>query len=320
VIPQKAISALRTVRERARQAWLRTRFELRWRYGQNAASRRQFRRQRPVLGLVQRRVVHDLCALGIAFARFDELGVDQAEWQRLRRTADEFSRGAQVSEAIRGYAAAASNPRVRFDAYLVKLHPEGPALPLDDPLLRIGLEPAVLDAVNAYLGLWAKLIYTDVWHSIPVDAEAGRRIGSQHWHRDPEDRRMIKIYLYFSDVHAGAGPLEYVRGSASTGSGPYRALWPWRPRGDRYPPDEALERRIPAAERLSCVGAPGTIIFCDTNGFHRGGIATTGVRLVATWTFVTPAAMAMLSPRRFHVPDLDRGQIPQSPAARFAVT
>jgi hypothetical protein len=318
MIRGKFSSALRTVRERTRQAWLRTRFELRWRYGQNAASERRFRRQRPILGTVQKRVVHDLCALGIAFAKFDELGVDQVEWQRLRRTADDFSRGTQVSDAIRDYAAAASDPRVRFDAYLVKLYPEGPSFALDNPLLRIGLEPAVLDAVNSYLGLWAKLIYTDVWHSIPVDV--GRRIGSQHWHRDPEDRKMIKIYLYFSDVHAGAGPLEYVPRSASTGSGPYRALWPWRPRGDRYPPDEALEQRIPAAERLSCVGAPGTIIFCDTNGFHRGGIATTGFRLVATWTFVTPAAMAMLSPRRFSLPDLARDEWPSSAAARFAVT
>lgn len=322
MMPRKVTTALRSVRERARRAWFRARFELRWYWGQNASSKRRYLRQTPSLSQVQRRLVHDLCALGIAFARCDDLGIDQEQFERLRRTAHEFSHGHEVADAIRSYANAATNGGVKSDAYLVKLYPEGPRLAAENPLLQIGLDAPVLDVVNTYLGLWSKLIYTDVWHSIPIDV--GHRIGSQHWHRDPEDRKMIKIYLYFSDVDAGAGPLEYVPGSASTSDGRYRSLWPWRPRGDRYPPDDALEQRIPASERMLATGHPGTIIFCDTNGFHRGGIATTGVRLVATWTYVTPAAMVSMSHRRFTVDDgntralaaLDRGE----EAAKFAVS
>jgi Phytanoyl-CoA dioxygenase (PhyH) len=270
---------------------------------------------------VQRRLVHDLCALGIAFARFDDLGIDPEEWERLSRTAHSFAHSEKVTHAIRDNPAASASPPAA-DAYLVKLLPSKATFASSSPLLHVGLAPAVLDTVNSYLGLWSKLIYADMWHSIPLHEppDAARRIGSQRWHRDPEDRRMVKIYLYFSDVHAGAGALEYVPGSATTGPGRYHTLWPWKPRGARYPTDDDFDRRIPTADRVSCLGPPGTIIFCDTDGFHRGGIATTGVRLVATWTFVTPASIAMVSARRFIVEDLDRERQSLSDAARFAIT
>ncbi len=258
-----------------------------------------------------------MCAIGIAFVRYDELGLDPEEWHRLCRSAHAFGHSEKVARAIESYAADSVNPR-SADAYLVKRYGEDPTFTSDDPLLKVGLAQPVLDTVNSYLGLWSKLIYTDLWHSIPIDV--GRRIGSQRWHRDPEDRRMIKIYLYFSDVHAGAGPMEYVPGSCTTGPGRYRDLWPWRPRGARYPPEETFDQHVAASDRLACVGSPGTLIFCDTDGFHRGGIATTGVRLVATWTFVTPATISMVSQRRFLVEDLNAPQTPLSPAARFAIT
>jgi hypothetical protein len=244
------------------------------------------------------------------------LGIDPDEFERLRSDADAFAHSERVAHAIREYDAAAASPP-SADAYLVKRHPESPTFAPTEPLLQIGLESAVLNTVNSYLGLWSKLIYADLWHSIPRDV--GRRIGSQRWHRDPEDRRMVKIYLYFSDVHAGAGALEYVPGSCTTGPGPYHGLWPWQPRGARYPTDEDFDRRVAPNDRLACLGPPGTIIFCDTDGFHRGGIATTGVRLVATWTFVTPASISMVSHRRFAIDDVERVTARLSAAARYAV-
>jgi hypothetical protein len=155
----------------------------------------------------------------------------------------------------------------------------------------------------------------DVWHSIPIDV--GRRIGSQRWHRDPEDRKIVKIYLYFSNVDQGAGPLEYVPGSGFGGR--YEEFRKWKARGDRYPSDGELERRIPASESVSCVGPAGTAVFCDTSGFHRGGIATTSARIVATWTFCTPAAISATARRRFTV-DYAGRESELSPAARFALT
>ena len=313
-----AANAIKFIRTRAPLWWLRTQYELRWRYGPNASSRRRWRAERGALTQVQRRVVQSLVARGIACVLFQDLTVDCERWNELSADAETFAHSPRVANSIARYRSTFADPQGPAAAYLVKLHKEGPRFTVENPLLRVGLGAPVLDTVNAYLGLWAKLVYADVWHSIPVDV--GRRIGSQHWHRDPEDRMMVKAYLYFSDVHAGAGPMEYVPGSCSEGGGPYHHLWPWKPRGSRYPLEEEFNHRVPVADRMACLGPPGTLVFCDTNGLHRGGIATTGVRLVATWTFVTPAGMSTLAPRRFVVEDLEASQSRLSPAARYALT
>jgi hypothetical protein len=301
-----------------KEACFRARYEARWHWFQNRSSRRRFHRGVSYLNDAQRRVVRDLLACGIAFVQWDDLGVDASEWKRLAALADSLAQSTQVVRAISEYSDVSSRTTTPNDAYLVKLYPEKPTLESSNPLLTVGVAPPVLDTVNTYLDLWSKLIYTDIWHSIPVDV--GRRIGSQRWHRDPEDRRMIKVYSYFRDVGEGAGPLEYLPGSCVTGTGQYRQLWPWKPRGGRYPGDREVEQTIPRSAFSLSVGTSGTFIFCDTNGLHRGGIATTGVRLVATWTFVTPASVPILSPRRFVVDPTARPSERLSPAATFALS
>jgi hypothetical protein len=43
----------------------------------------------------------------------------------------------------------------------------------------------------------------------------------------------------------------------------------------------------------------GTIIFCNTSGFHRGGFATGKPRALATFTWDSPASLKALSERNF---------------------
>jgi hypothetical protein len=187
------------------------------------------------------------------------------------------------------------------------------AISLDDEFMRLALDGKILDVVNSYLGLWAKLIYVDLWQTVRAsDAEA--RIGSQHWHRDPEDKMMVKVYLYFSKVDAAAGAMQYLPGSCL--GGPYEHLWKSsKPTGYTYPRPQEIEQQLSASQWISCTGGPGTFVFCDTSGLHRGGISTTGVRTLATWTFVTPAS---LWPRRFCLEE-EPTKRRLSRAARYAV-
>jgi hypothetical protein len=37
-------------------------------------------------------------------------------------------------------------------------------------------------------------------------------------------------------------------------------------------------------------GPAGTMIFCDTSGFHRGGFAKTTPRVLSIWSYVSPEA------------------------------
>jgi hypothetical protein len=276
-------------RHAANAAWLR-----------NPRSSRRFLSDRPALAVTQQRVVDLLAARGIASIDHGELGVDGTAYAALASEIDAFARSERVAQGIAAFRDSVGRKPLQGDDYMIKLNPEGPSVPLSHPLLTVGLSPAILDVVNAYLGLWSKLIYADGWHTVPVDA--GKRIGSQDWHRDPEDGRMIKVYLYFNDVTPDCGPMEYVVGSAADGA--FGRLWRWRPlatQAYRYPGTEAVEQAIGGAERIVCTGARGTVTFCDTSGLHRGGVPRGGARVLATWTFVTPAAISVTCRRRFTV-------------------
>ena len=42
-----------------------------------------------------------------------------------------------------------------------------------------------------------------------------------------------------------------------------------------------------------------TIIFCNTSGFHRGGFARSKARVLATYTWDSPASLKALSERNY---------------------
>jgi hypothetical protein len=260
---------------------------------------------------VQRQIVKDLSEQGIAFSSFDKLFADHERWKELVNAVDSFSDGEKVRAGIRDYQAHFQNADRK--EYVIKQYPKYATVSPNDVLLELGLDARMLDVVNSYLGLWAKLIHLDLWYTIPLAADRPA-VASQCWHRDPEDEKLIKVFLYFSDVDEGAGPLQYVPGTFP--GGPYENVWRKTSLlNATYPPAEEFESALPPSKWISCIGGPGTLVFCDTNGFHRGGFATRRERILATWTFVTPAS---LFPRRFKI-DSSRSNSELSAAASFAL-
>jgi hypothetical protein len=113
--------------------------------------------------------------------------------------------------------------------------------------------------------------------------------------------------------------MEYVPGSMM--GGPLYKLWGWKPlktHSERYPGEAEFDRVLPGVERVLCVGSAGTFIFCDTCGLHRGGIARTNPRILATRTFVTPASLSLTSRRRFTI-DFGGAAPAMTPEVRFAL-
>jgi len=183
--------------------------------------------------------------------------------------------------------------------YIMRLFgKEVPTLGLDDPWLRIGVDDRVLDVVNSYFGLWSKLTYVDLWYTPPA-APGVARVSSQRWHRDYNDDRLVKIFIYLTDINEDTGPLEYVPGS--TVGGPYGDAWPWRPLSDDlYPPQDEFEQRIPKEAQIAFTGPEGTMLFANTSGFHRGGYATgQRARVMAVYNYSTPASVETLTLRNF---------------------
>ena len=249
----------------------------------NAESRRIFLSGVPELNQSQQRIVKDLVDRGIAFSHFDELFADSARWDLLAGEMNGFLNSEEVKRNAAEYWEGSRVGEWNKD-YLIRKYPDRAVLAADSPWLSLALNSRILNVVNSYLELWSKLYYFDLWYTLPATGTAS---ASQNWHRDPEDRKLVKIFLYFSDVTEAAGPLQYVPGSRRSG-GPYSRLW--RKRHEAYPPAGDFEARIPRSKWVTSIGCPGTLVFVDTTGFHRGGYATRETRLSATWTFVTPAS------------------------------
>ncbi len=290
----------------------------------NQASRKLFTDRPPRLTDEQLAVVGSLRQDGCAVEPFARLVPDERTWDELCSYARLFTdRTERELAAFEARVAASQRLRDKLARetkqkkdYNRRRYGKFVELDFDDPWLRFGVSPSLLDIVNSYLGLQSKLIYTDQWYTVPKGAEA-ERIASQRWHRDYNDQHLVKVFIYLEDVDEGAGPLEYVLGSI--GGGRYAREWPWRPLGDTYPPAEEFDRRIPADAVKTFTGPAGTMIFCNTSGFHRGGFATHRRRVMWVYNYVSPAGLESMCVRNFRV---DPATLPPglSAEARFALT
>ena len=124
-----------------------------------------------------------------------------------------------IAETEADLAKGGEQVRVRAGKeFVVRLHSYDAQLGPDDPWFRAVASRRLLDLANTYLEMWSKLEYVDVWYSVPQPAEA-ERISSQRWHRDYNDKHLLKVFLYLVDVDDAMGPFQYVPGSQP--GGPY---------------------------------------------------------------------------------------------------
>jgi hypothetical protein len=293
-MPSLQTPVRRTI-QRATSARIALAYRAHDRFMGNRASVRRYKAEPGQLGPVQQRVVEDLRRDGISLVPFSELVGDDGLWRELEADMNTF-----VAQAEADRPAGDGAPRDKDD-YLIRrfrrltkerrqagVTPPEPELAPDSPWLRLATSPALLDVANAYRGMWTKLVDTDHWYTVPSGASHDR-VGSQRWHRDPEDQHVLKVFLYFNDVDDDAGPFQYVAGSAEGAR--YGHLWPWTVTGETYPPQEELAREIPDSEHVTAKGPAGTLIFCDTSGFHRGGFARSSPRILSYFTYVSPASL-----------------------------
>ena len=255
----------------------------------------------PDLSEAQERILDGLRHDGVAVSTFNEIVDDAALWSELEQDiagfVDETERilptlsPAEIAAAFEK-SFLVRRLRKRKDDRKARMALLGPS----DPWVRMGVSSSVLGIVNAYRGAMMRLVDLDNWYTIP-SADADARIASQQWHRDPWEDHILKVFTYFSNVDTGAGPFEYVRGSAPGGK--YGSLWPWEENGI-YPPPDEFAQAIDGRDCVSLTGPPGTMIFCNTAGFHRGGFALTTPRVLCYHTYISAAAQER-HPRKFEV-------------------
>jgi len=248
----------------------------------NHRGRGLFARQTPTLSTIQQRIVDSLKKEGIATTHIDELFPNHELLAELQTYATE----------LRPFAEQKTNKK----PFILEYWDAEPVLSLDNPFVRLSLDTTVLDIMNSYMQMWSKFYYYMLGQTAPVLPEVPAQ-ASQRWHRDFEEIRMCKMFIYLSDVTEESGPFVYIRGSHL--GGPWRSVFPQKPGKGCYPPDGGVEKKIPKSTQLICTGKAGTIVFADTTGLHRGGYGKAGGRIMFTAGYNSSAALGR---RRYHMP------------------
>lgn len=131
-----------------------------------------------------------------------------------------------------------------------------------------GNESRLLNILENYIGLPV------AYHGVQIrkDFINQSQFSTMLWHRDSEDRRIVKIIIYLNDVDEQQGPFEYVPSSFTSGLNFYRLYYKIHNQGIN---DETLNKIVPKSAWKSCPGAAGTVIIADTNRLlHHGTIRT----------------------------------------------
>lgn len=150
-----------------------------------------------------------------------------------------------------------------------------------NPLLKLANDESLGDLLESYFEFKPKLYHHATYLNCPYSSQPQH---SQLWHRDPEDFKVVKVFIYLTDVDESSGPFIYVPGSQPRGR--YSHLTP----PSRHPwrlQDHEVESVFPKEYWTLCSGAAGTVIVADTVGLHKGGFTISGYRGVAVFTYTS---------------------------------
>ena len=259
--------------------------ELKWRYVDNLGPVLAHRRERRPLTGEEARVIAELNRNGIAMTSVAALLNDASCFSSLESAAAEIERmGADEIAAARQAANCADG----WKTYLLELLGKTPLLDAQSVCARFALQPEILRIANAYYGMRTRLRTYNVWRNFP-SSSAPRN--SQLWHRDPEDRYVLKLFVYLDDVDRGCGPIAYAAGSHPKG-GLKRAPAFTKTAEDKAKrsDDAQMAEVVPPERWIEGIGPKGTMVFADTRGYHKGGQATERERLLYMCMFTSKAS------------------------------
>jgi hypothetical protein len=258
-----------------------------WRYLFNLAPTLSYQFSRDSISGEAARVLRELNRNGVAVSSAKALFEEASCYNELCESVDSLGKSSagQLESARR----AANEPGpAEHKSFIFPLLGDYPLFDPDGVFARFALQKPILQIANAYLGMYTRLRYYNVWHTFASRSDARQ---SQLWHRDREDLYIFKVFVYLSDIDEGAGPFTYARGSHPKGR--LRRQPGYFLEGNvKRSSDEHMQEAVPKDEWLSCVGQKGTIIFADTQGYHKGGLARERDRLMYTCMFTSPASQS----------------------------
>ena len=134
-------------------------------------------------------------------------------------------------------------------------------------ILNIANDPKILNIVQDFLGATPTISNINCWWSFSGKKEAEQ---AQLFHRDVDDYKFCKLFIYLTDVNKLDGPHVYLESSANSNS-----LTKIR----RYSDKEIIEEFGNENVRYFTAGA-GSMFLVNTYGFHKGLLPVENDRLL----------------------------------------
>lgn len=152
------------------------------------------------------------------------------------------------------------------------------------PFLRLAMQPSVIAMACGYFGEAPYLAGIEVYLSHGTHNDRWQE--SQLWHRDYDDQKMFKLFVYCTDVNDEQdGEFTYIPKNISD-----------TVRGEFFPKrisDENMAKQIDMGNVRRNRGPAGTCFYIDTrNCYHLGSRVALGhMRVAFTATYLTHASL-----------------------------
>ncbi|MGD1902086.1 MAG: phytanoyl-CoA dioxygenase [Geitlerinemataceae cyanobacterium] len=220
------------------------------------SDRVKYARTLPELSFSDRRIVKGLRDEGVAITSLDDLGVPDTD--AFLNAANALNR--QLDQQMGDRSQLSTNERHAF-SHAIPI--DAVTIARDWPELFLwGVHDRILDIMERYIGMPASC------HGVNMrrDVTNGKQIGTRCWHIDGEDRTVVKVIIYMSDVEGDCGPFEYIPYALTPSYKKFKHV--------NYQIDNAeMEKVIPRSQWKQCTGKKGTVIFTDTGKiFHHGSM------------------------------------------------
>jgi hypothetical protein len=143
-------------------------------------------------------------------------------------------------------------------------------------LLGLMNHPGLLQIATGFLGCKPTISGVGLRWSFP---HATIPSDVQRFHRDTEDWKILRLFVYLTDVFADSGPHQFVAGSHKS-AGRFR-LQPYT--------DADIDRQFGRDSVVTLLGPKGTTFFGDMWGVHRGVPPAEHPRLLFSCTYTMTA-------------------------------
>ena len=146
---------------------------------------------------------------------------------------------------------------------------------LDGPIMRFALEERLLNTIAQYVGSAPYLQSVELLYSRPV---SGPPKASQLWHRDRQDNKIVKVFVYCLDVGSENGPFTFI--PKSFGKNVPERLY-------HYISDDTMQKYVDDSAIKVLEGPAGSTLLVDTYGCYHKGSNCKEPRLAAILYFDT---------------------------------